>query len=112
MPDRCVIKDALPLLGITDIAIDPLAPATICVLSGDGEGGVAMHGPPSVGVLKSMDAGRTWNPTGLVWKINQSEYGHRLVWKQTSYWEKSASAPDYREFYRSDQGEVLQQNLP
>src|ERR1700730_18611058 len=93
MLDRCDIKDALPLLGITDIAIDPLAPATICVLSGDGEGGVAMHGPPSVVVLKSMDAGRTWNPTGLVWKINQSEYGHRLVWKQTSYLERALPPP-------------------
>ena len=73
------LTDGLPLPGISDIAIDPLKPATIYVLSGDGEGGVAMHGPPSVGVLKSMDAGRTWNPTGLVFKVNQSEYGHRLA---------------------------------
>jgi len=69
----------LPMLGITDIAIDPAAPDTIYVMTGDGEGGDLSHGPPSVGVLKSTDGGNTWNNTGLTWTTNQLEYGHRLV---------------------------------
>ena len=73
------MTDGLPLLGITDIAIDPREPDTVYILSGDGEGGAGMYGVSSVGVLKSQDGGRTWNPTGLAWRTNQAEYGHRLA---------------------------------
>lgn len=73
------LTDGLPLIGITDIAIDPSTPATLYLLTGDGEGRERSHGPPSIGVLKSVDGGLHWLPTGLVWKSDQNEYGHRLI---------------------------------
>jgi photosystem II stability/assembly factor-like uncharacterized protein len=71
------LTDALPMLAISDIAIDPLNPKTIYVLTGDGEGDP--RGSPSIGILKSVDGGETWNTTGLVWKIQQVQLGHRLA---------------------------------
>jgi photosystem II stability/assembly factor-like uncharacterized protein len=73
------LTDGLPMIGITDIAVDPLAPATVYILTGDGEGDELMHGPPSVGVLKTTDGGQHWDKTGLAWKTDQREYGHRLA---------------------------------
>src|SRR5215475_14057924 len=71
------LTDSLPMLGISDIAIDPLNPRTIYILTGDGEGDP--RGSPSIGVLKSVDHGETWQATGLVWKIEQVQVGHRLA---------------------------------
>jgi photosystem II stability/assembly factor-like uncharacterized protein len=73
------LSDGLPMIGISDIAIDPLRPATIYLLTGDGEYGERNHAPPSIGILKSTDGGLHWLPTGLVWKSDQREYGHRLA---------------------------------
>jgi photosystem II stability/assembly factor-like uncharacterized protein len=73
------LTDGLPMIGVTDIAVDPLMPATIYLLTGDGEGGELNHGPPSIGVLKSVDAGLHWMPTGLIWKSDQREYAHRIA---------------------------------
>jgi hypothetical protein len=73
------LTDSLPMLAVTDIAIDPKNPRTIYILTGDGEYvtiGVGIN-PPSIGVLKSVDGGESWDRTGLVWKIEQVEYGHR-----------------------------------
>ena len=69
------LTDELPLMGVSDIAIDPLGPATIFILTGDGDG----RDTPSIGIWKSSDAGETWRPTGLVWKADQVEYGYRLA---------------------------------
>jgi photosystem II stability/assembly factor-like uncharacterized protein len=71
------LTDSLPMLGISDIAIDPLNPRTVYILTGDGEGDP--RGSPSIGVLKSVDHGETWQATGLVWKIEQVQVGHRLA---------------------------------
>ena len=40
------LTDGLPMLAVTDIAVDPLEPATLYLLTGDGEGGEINHGPP------------------------------------------------------------------
>jgi photosystem II stability/assembly factor-like uncharacterized protein len=73
------LTDGLPMVAITDIAIDPLEPTTLYLLTGDGEGGEANHGPPSIGVLKSVDGGEHWAATGLIWKTSQRHYGHRIA---------------------------------
>ena len=73
--------------GIQDVAIDPLAPATMYILTGDGEGSQGAPAelglsPPSIGVLKSIDSGQTWTTTGLTWNPRQPGqlvYGYRLV---------------------------------
>jgi photosystem II stability/assembly factor-like uncharacterized protein len=69
------VTDGLGLIGIQDIVLDPQAPETIYILTGDGDG----KDTTSIGVLKSTDEGRTWRDTGLIWKVNEVEYGYRLV---------------------------------
>src|SRR5262245_39000871 len=59
------LTDSLPMLAVSDIAIDPKNPRTIYLLTGDGEGAGYPRSAPSVGVLKSTDHGETWQPTGL-----------------------------------------------
>src|SRR5262249_16466581 len=65
------LTDGLPMPALTDVAVDPLEPATLYLLTGDGEGGEANHGPPSLGVLKSVDGGEHWAATGLIWNASQ-----------------------------------------
>ncbi len=67
--------DGLPLLGVTGIAVDPAAPATIYLLTGDGDG----HDLPSIGVLKTRDGGTTWEPTALVWGPSELVYAYQLA---------------------------------
>jgi len=53
--------DLLPQIGVSGIAVDYANPGTIYIATGDDDGGDSF----SVGVLKSTDAGQTWNTTGL-----------------------------------------------
>lgn len=54
--------DNLPVLGVTDIKLDPQNLGTMYIATGDADG----HSTPSVGVYKSTDSGVTWKPTGLI----------------------------------------------
>lgn len=56
--------DQLPALGISDIAINPKNSSIIYIVTGDKDGGNSCP-TYSYGILKSTDAGGTWNPTGL-----------------------------------------------
>jgi len=51
------LTDAQPSLSIGSIALDPSAPDTVYVGTGELNGG---DGYPGVGILKSTDAGNTW----------------------------------------------------
>lgn len=55
------LGDNLPQIGVSGIAIDFNDSNTIYVATGDDDGGDTS----SVGVLKSIDGGLTWNATGL-----------------------------------------------
>ncbi|MGB3946486.1 MAG: T9SS type A sorting domain-containing protein [Bacteroidia bacterium] len=69
--------DALPTLGITDIAIDAINPNIIYLATGDAFGsGGDTHG---VGILKSIDGGTTWHITGLNWTTNQARHVSRII---------------------------------
>src|SRR5205085_5087952 len=70
-----MLTGAMPMLTVTDVVVDPQQPQTLYILTGDGE----MYVGPSMGVLKSIDGGTTWDKTGLAWTINQRVYGHRLA---------------------------------
>ncbi len=62
------LTDNLPVLGVTNIAIDPTNANTIYIATGDGYGNFDTK---SVGILKSTDGGATWNTTGLSWTQTQ-----------------------------------------
>jgi len=50
------LTDGLPTLGVSAVAIDPNAPGTIYIGTGDRDDGSA----PGLGVMKSTDSGNTW----------------------------------------------------
>lgn len=55
--------DALTMLGVSDVLIDPTDTTKMYLGTGDGD-----HSDTySIGILKSTDAGVTWNNTGAVW---------------------------------------------
>src|SRR5205814_307020 len=55
--------DQLTVLGVSDVAINPLDTSIMYIATGDGDASDTY----SAGVLKSTDAGVTWNTTGLTW---------------------------------------------
>ncbi len=69
--------DQLPVLGVSDLAIDPNNPNIMYMATGDGNGNHTY----SIGVLKSTDGGNTWNTTGLSWTVNQGRVMRRIVVK-------------------------------
>jgi len=67
--------DNLSVIGCSDLAIDPTNPNIMYMATGDGDAGDTY----CIGVLKSTDGGATWNPTGLVWTVNQQRTMRRLI---------------------------------
>ena len=83
--------DYFPVLGISDIAIDPTNPNTMYVATGDGDLGClsSLTGgsngdTKSIGVLKSIDGGSTWSYTGLNWSVTSSKLIRRLIINPTN----------------------------
>ena len=60
--------DLLPNLGVSAIVIDPLHPDTMYIGTGDRDAGDTY----SIGVLKTVDGGQSWQTTGLTYGVNQS----------------------------------------
>jgi photosystem II stability/assembly factor-like uncharacterized protein len=67
--------DNLQVLGVSSILIDPSNPNIMYIATGDGDGGATY----SIGVLKSTNAGSTWNTTGLSWIVSQGIRIHKLL---------------------------------
>ena len=75
------LTDNLPIIRISDIAIDPTNPNTMYISVGDyAYLGVALktdgrkrHTHYGIGVYKTTDGGLTWNPTGLNLSLNQND---------------------------------------
>lgn len=57
--------DLLSSIGVTDVAIDHTNSDILYIGTGDGDAGDTY----ALGVLKSIDGGNTWNPTGLSWTV-------------------------------------------
>ncbi len=64
--------DHLIDLAVNDIAVNPLDTNIMYMATGDGDGAYALYTPTTVGVLKSMDAGKTWAPSGLYYTISST----------------------------------------
>jgi len=67
--------DNLPQIGVSDIVINPQNTSTLYIATGD----IANSECLSIGVLKSTDAGATWNTTGLGFTITQGRLMARLL---------------------------------
>ena len=55
------LSDYLPQIGVSGIAVDPNNPNIIYISTGDDDAADSY----SIGVLKTLDGGQTWNNTGL-----------------------------------------------
>ncbi|MFT6948737.1 MAG: photosystem II stability/assembly factor-like uncharacterized protein [Vicingaceae bacterium] len=64
--DWMPLADNLPQIGVSGIAIDPNNSNVIYISTGDDDAGHSY----SIGVLKSLDGGATWNTTGLTFNFN------------------------------------------
>jgi len=68
------LTDNLPVIGVTDIAIDPANPNTIYIVTGD----AFSSDTYSIGVLKSTNAGQSWSTTGLSWNVTDFRLIRRI----------------------------------
>lgn len=67
--------DNLPVIGCSDILIDPTDTDILYLATGDGNAGDTY----SIGVLKSTDGGLTWVATGLGWDVSSQRRIRKLI---------------------------------
>ncbi len=67
--------DLLSVIGVSDIVIDSINPQIMYLATGDGDHSDCY----SIGVLKTIDGGLNWNPTGLSWTVNQGRVINKLL---------------------------------
>lgn len=70
-----VLTDELPVMGVSAIAIHPTSPNIIYIGTGDKDASDNY----SIGVLKSIDGGYSWELTGLDWTIYQNRTIAKLL---------------------------------
>jgi hypothetical protein len=77
-----------PVLGVSDIAIDPTLPSVMYIATGDGDAAISLYNgagdTKSIGVLRSENGGIFFSPTGLNWDVTENKLIRRI-----------AIAPDY-----------------
>jgi photosystem II stability/assembly factor-like uncharacterized protein len=78
--------DHMPVLGVSDIAVDPNTPNTMYIATGDGDLGSLWSiqnnyagDTKTVGILKSTDGGASFNPTGFSFSVTSSQEVKRVV---------------------------------
>ncbi len=69
------MSDNLPQIGVSGIAIDYSNPNVIYIATGDKDNGDTY----SIGVMKSIDGGATWNTTGLTFNNAASRAGDIVI---------------------------------
>jgi photosystem II stability/assembly factor-like uncharacterized protein len=70
-----VLNDDMGVIGVSTIAIDPLNADIIYIGTGDNDANDSY----SIGVMKSLDGGDTWNPAGLVFNTTSMDINNLLL---------------------------------
>lgn len=79
------LTDQLPVIGVSDIAVNYNHPDTLFIATGDRDGGSlrtlggAFADNASIGVLMTPDGGQTWQTTGLEWTPANERLIGRLI---------------------------------
>ncbi|HMQ75272.1 MAG TPA: hypothetical protein PKE21_05905 [Flavobacteriales bacterium] len=74
------VNSDMPVLGVSDIAVDPTDPDVLYIATGDAETALVVpSSTKSIGVWKSIDAGATWSPTGLQMALEDQRLIGRLI---------------------------------
>ena len=68
-------SDDLPVLGVSSIAVDPNNTDIIYIATGDANASDTY----SIGVLKSIDQGDTWNATGLSYNVSANKRVNKIL---------------------------------
>ncbi|HVZ41339.1 MAG TPA: hypothetical protein VHI13_18815 [Candidatus Kapabacteria bacterium] len=67
--------DHFASIGVSDIAVNPANPDIIYIATGDKD----LWDSKSIGILKSIDGGMTWDTTGLIFTGSESELVVRVL---------------------------------
>ena len=67
--------DDLPVIGVSHIAIDPNNNQIMYIVTGDADATDTY----SIGILKSIDSGLTWNTTGLSYAVDQQKTVNKVI---------------------------------
>ncbi len=93
------LTDNLPQIGVSGIAIDPKNSEIIYIVTGDDDA----RDTYSVGVMKSIDGGKTWNKTGLEFNSPNSVANEIIINPDDS---KILWVATNQGFYRTDDAGV------
>ncbi len=74
------ITNNIPNLSVSSICVNPLNPATIYLLTGDGDG----NSNSSFGVIVSYDFGASWYRSGLQWNIPTFVAAYKMLMHPTN----------------------------
>ncbi len=69
------VFEDLPVLGVTDLYINPVDPNKMYLLTGDAYGGDTN----SIGMLKTSDGGANWENSGLVFDVTSFVRNFRMI---------------------------------
>ncbi len=67
--------DNLPVIGVSHIAIDPNDSQIMYIVTGDADATDTY----SIGILKSIDGGTSWNTTGLSYTVDQEKTVNKVI---------------------------------
>ena len=73
--------DQLPIIGCSDIAIDPTNTQIMYLATGDANGNGSQLNIPSIGILKSTDGGLTWpvSSNTMNWQLSWNRFIYKLL---------------------------------